>query len=60
MGTIIYNNVPGNLDGTLGAADPDFVVTVGISDTEGASLVSAIETATKTATLDVLVTELPT
>jgi hypothetical protein len=60
VGTIIYNNVPGPLDGTLGASDPDFVPTVGISDTDGATLVSQIATATKTAALDVLVTELPT
>ncbi|EHK97568.1 putative leucine aminopeptidase 2 [Glarea lozoyensis 74030] len=50
----------GPLDGTLGAADPAFVPTVGISDTAGASLVSQLATATKTASLDVLVTDLPT
>jgi len=60
VGTVIYNNAAGPLDGTLGASDPDFVPTVGISDTAGASLVSQLATASKTASLDVLVTELPT
>lgn len=57
---MIYNNVDGALTGTLGAADPDFVPTVGISKADGVSLVESIKTATKTAELDVLVTELPT
>lgn len=60
IGTIIYNNVPGPLTGTLGASDPDFVPTLGISDTDGATLVSQIQTTTKTAALNVLITELPT
>ncbi|KAG9233502.1 leucine aminopeptidase 1 [Amylocarpus encephaloides] len=60
VGTIIYNNVAGPLLGTLGASDADFVPTVGISDTDGATLVSQIQTVTKTAAFDVLVTELPT
>jgi hypothetical protein len=48
------------LTGTLGAADSDFVPTVGISRADGLSLVERIKTATKTAELDVLVTQLPT
>lgn len=60
VGTVIYNNVDGALTGTLGAADLDFVPTVGISKADGVSLVESIKTATKTAELDVLVTELPT
>ncbi|KAH8684825.1 putative leucine aminopeptidase 2 [Tricladium varicosporioides] len=60
VGTIIYNNVAGSLQGTLGAEDPDFVPTVGISQADGQSLVESIKTATKTAALDVLVTQLPT
>lgn len=60
VGTIIYNNVAGSLQGTLGAEDPDFVPTVGISQADGQLLVESIKTATKTAALDVLVTQLPT
>ncbi|TVY71565.1 Leucine aminopeptidase [Lachnellula suecica] len=60
VGTIIYNNIDGELTGTLGAADEDYVPTVGISKANGVSLVESIKTATKTAELDVLVTELPT
>ncbi|CAG8957299.1 hypothetical protein HYFRA_00010722 [Hymenoscyphus fraxineus] len=60
IGTIIYNNVPGAFGGTLGGDDPDFVPTVGITDVDGLALVAAIGNGTKTATLDVLVTQLPT
>jgi len=60
VGTIIYNNVDGALVGTLGGEDPDFVPTVGISKADGLSLVESIKTATKTAEIETLVTELPT
>ncbi|KAL5324702.1 hypothetical protein ACEPPN_009250 [Leptodophora sp. 'Broadleaf-Isolate-01'] len=57
---VIYNNADSPLGGTLGGANPDFIPTVMISRVDGLALVASSQTATKTATLDVLVTELPT
>ncbi|KAH7305077.1 putative leucine aminopeptidase 2 [Rhexocercosporidium sp. MPI-PUGE-AT-0058] len=57
---IIYNNADSALGGTLGAANPDFIPTVMISRVDGLALVASSQTATKTAALNVLVTELPT
>jgi len=40
VGAVIYNNVPGALNGTLGA--PGAIIAVGASDTEGATLLTQV------------------
>ncbi|PVH81767.1 Zn-dependent exopeptidase [Cadophora sp. DSE1049] len=59
-GTVVVVPNLGALGGTLGGANPDFIPTVMISRVDGLALVSSSQTSTKTASLDVLVTELPT
>ncbi|KAK0099408.1 Leucyl aminopeptidase yscIV [Cadophora gregata] len=60
VGTIVYNNADSALGGTLGGENPAFVPTVMISRVDGLALVASSQSSTKTASLDVLVTELPT
>lgn len=50
VGTVIYNNVPGNLAGTLGGVG-DYAATVGVSQETGATLLSAVAAGEVTATL---------
>jgi Zn-dependent M28 family amino/carboxypeptidase len=52
VGAVIYNNVPGNLQGTLGAVD-DYAPTVGVTDETGAALLAKIEAGETVATYSV-------
>lgn len=56
IGTIIYNNVEGLLQGTLGGAG-DYAPTIGISLADGQTLVTALESGTVTADVKVDLTE---
>lgn len=53
VGTLIYNNLPGLNEGTLGAADPNFVPTVTISQEDGL----ALKGSSKLVTIETEVTE---
>lgn len=59
IGTIIYNNVDGLLQGTLGGAG-DYAPTVGISLTDGQAIIAALNTGTVTADLSVVLSEILT
>lgn len=50
VGTVIYNNVPGALAGTLGGVG-DYAATVGVTQETGATLLEAIAAGEVTATL---------
>ncbi|KAF2688634.1 Zn-dependent exopeptidase [Lentithecium fluviatile CBS 122367] len=58
VGALIWNRVPGKLEGTLGLPgrpEGPYIPTLGLSDTQGADLVAAITSgATITASLDVV------
>ncbi|KAF1810153.1 Zn-dependent exopeptidase [Eremomyces bilateralis CBS 781.70] len=45
VGAVIYNNVPGDLNGTLGVPSPDrpYVPTVGLSQEAGAAVIAKIQ-----------------
>lgn len=58
IGTIIYNNVEGLLQGTLGGAG-DYAPTVGISQADGQALLALISSGT-TASLNVVLSEILT
>jgi carboxypeptidase Q len=59
IGTIIYNNVDGLLQGTLGGAG-DYAPTIGISLADGQTLVTALEIESITADIDVDLSEILT
>ncbi|KAK2734339.1 Leucyl aminopeptidase yscIV [Myotisia sp. PD_48] len=42
IGAVVYNNVPGELGGTLGGADDRYVPTVGISQADGQDIISRV------------------
>lgn len=59
IGTIIYNNVEGLLQGTLGGAG-DYAPTVGISQADGQTLLALVASSTATADLIVELSEILT
>ncbi|KAF4982758.1 hypothetical protein FDECE_17445 [Fusarium decemcellulare] len=52
-GVIVYNNVPGSLSGTLGAAFGDYAPIVGISQEDGQAILTKLEAGDVTVDLDI-------
>ncbi|KAM0421478.1 hypothetical protein ACHAPT_010651 [Fusarium lateritium] len=52
-GVVVYNNVPGSLSGTLGAAFGDYAPIVGISQEEGQAILEKLKAGEVTVDLDI-------
>ncbi|RSL99867.1 hypothetical protein CDV31_012001 [Fusarium ambrosium] len=52
-GVVVYNNVPGSLAGTLGAAFGDYAPIVGISQEEGQAILELVKAGDVTVDLDI-------